>query len=139
MKLYRILGKGWAGTQAEAKAMSREHSRPSHETNVPTDKPGLLAWLNERNVPATIGCGDHGGIPEPETDAPGGSLPEQAARVPTDAPEQAPTLDTKALRAVQANDLGAIADWIFAAEPWQIESVFQALGARFHEMRKAAQ
>jgi hypothetical protein len=52
MRLYRIIGAAWAGTQADAKRSAGEHSAPWHETDVPTDKPGLLAWLNDRNVPA---------------------------------------------------------------------------------------
>jgi hypothetical protein len=48
----------WAGTQADAKAkhkaLCEEHERFNVDkpvpANVPTDKPGLLAWLNEREV-----------------------------------------------------------------------------------------
>lgn len=66
MKLYKIeyerrgvngteTGTAWCGTQAEAKArekeLEREHGRwrvgDVEQVEVPTDKPGLLAWLNE--------------------------------------------------------------------------------------------
>lgn len=46
----------WHGTQAEqkaaAKALKSEGMREvePHQVNVPTDKPGLLAWLNEHEV-----------------------------------------------------------------------------------------
>jgi hypothetical protein len=62
MKLYQIsydTGGGatccaWCGTQAEARArekeLEREHGRWRVDSpiavEVPTDKPGLLAWLN---------------------------------------------------------------------------------------------
>lgn len=62
MKLYRIdyeTAAGatlsvWCGTQAEARArekeLEREHGRwrvgDVEAVDVPTDKPGLLAWLN---------------------------------------------------------------------------------------------
>jgi hypothetical protein len=49
MKLYRIAGHGWAGTQAEAKAEAKEFSTLWRPVEVPTDKPGLLAWLNDEN------------------------------------------------------------------------------------------
>jgi hypothetical protein len=64
VKLYRIAftdrksGEGkvrWAGTQAAAKAAFKElvaeHDRFNVDqpapVDVPTDKPGLLAWLND--------------------------------------------------------------------------------------------
>jgi hypothetical protein len=53
MRLYRILETGWAGTQDDAKIRSKEAGRPWHVFDVPTDKPGLLAFLEERNVPAS--------------------------------------------------------------------------------------
>lgn len=46
MRLYRIVGSAWAGTQAEAKKLSAEYNAPWHEAEIPTDKPGLLAFLN---------------------------------------------------------------------------------------------
>lgn len=63
MKLYKIeyetqngatARRAWCGTQAEAKArekeLEREHGRwrvgDVEQVEVPTDKPGLIAWLN---------------------------------------------------------------------------------------------
>jgi hypothetical protein len=41
VRLYRTLEGGWAGTQADA-------GPGFTQVEVPTDKPGLLAWLNEQ-------------------------------------------------------------------------------------------
>lgn len=66
MKLYRIefgfdeggdskIGVAWAGTQAEAKAKHKDlmegdnYDIETTPVEIPTDKPGLLDWLN-RNV-----------------------------------------------------------------------------------------
>lgn len=52
MKLYRInttAGPRWFGTQADAKAGTKELGGGSYEqVEVPTDKPNLLIWLNEQ-------------------------------------------------------------------------------------------
>ena len=42
MKLYTNAKGQWVGTQAEAKTIGAE------QTDVPTDKPSLLAWLNHK-------------------------------------------------------------------------------------------
>ena len=42
MKLYTNVKGQWVGTQAEAKKIDAWH------TDVPTDKPSLLAWLNHK-------------------------------------------------------------------------------------------
>ena len=46
MKLYTNAKGQWVGTQAEAKTIGAE------QTEVPTDKPSLLAWLNNRTEAA---------------------------------------------------------------------------------------
>ena len=46
MKLYTNAKGQWVGTQAEAKTIGAE------QTEVPTDKPSLLAWLNIRTEAA---------------------------------------------------------------------------------------
>lgn len=48
MKLYRSLGSVWTGTQADAKAA--QNGKDFEEIDVPTDKPGLMAWLNTFEV-----------------------------------------------------------------------------------------
>lgn len=48
MKLYRTTLGTWAGTQADAKAIAKDQDPSGFETvEVPTDKPGLLEFLNE--------------------------------------------------------------------------------------------
>jgi hypothetical protein len=46
MKLYTNAKGQWVGTQAEAKTIGAEM------TDVPTDKPSLLAWLNNKTEAA---------------------------------------------------------------------------------------
>jgi len=46
MKLYTNAKGQWVGTQAEAKTIGAE------QTEVPTDKPSLLSWLNNRTEAA---------------------------------------------------------------------------------------
>lgn len=43
MRLYRTITGGWAGTQADA-------GKGFVQVEVPTDKPGLLAFLNQRDA-----------------------------------------------------------------------------------------
>lgn len=49
-------GAKWAGTQAQqrhdVKFLKSENYRSieAHQLDVPTDKPGLIEWLNERRV-----------------------------------------------------------------------------------------
>ena len=44
MKLYLSLGHIWTGTQKDAK--DAQGSKDFVEREIPTDKPGLMAWLN---------------------------------------------------------------------------------------------
>lgn len=62
MRLYRTAGGQWAGTEAEARtATKREGSARGswRKAEVPTDKAGLLAFLNHSKV------GDSERAPEP--------------------------------------------------------------------------
>lgn len=43
----------WAATQAEAKAVARDVFGTWQALDIPTDKPGLLAFLNEVEAPAS--------------------------------------------------------------------------------------
>ena len=61
MRLYRI-GAVWRGTQADAKAEAKRSGLEWVEIDVPTDKPGLLAWLNR-------GSGSEPVPPTPATEA----------------------------------------------------------------------
>lgn len=49
MRLYRTPQGQWAGTQAEAKALGQ-----FDQVEVPTDKPGLLEFLNRHRVGAMV-------------------------------------------------------------------------------------
>lgn len=50
MKLYRVRNADWFGTQAEAKSGARQLGREYDQVEVPTDKPGLLSWLNKNTI-----------------------------------------------------------------------------------------
>lgn len=63
MILYESDEPRWYGTQAEAKASGR----PFKKREVPTDKPGLLRWLNT-NL-------SYGSTIEPDPDHPGALRP----------------------------------------------------------------
>lgn len=88
MKLYRAAGHLWLGTQAEAKAVAREHGTKWTAVDVPTDKPGLIAWLNDegRVIPAT-----EPDILEPQLASEGqGDEPWIAGEATRDPPRYAP-------------------------------------------------
>lgn len=57
MKLYRSLGRIWTGTQATAR--QAQGGKDFEEIDVPTDKPGLMAFLNTFDVRP-------GDVPAPE-------------------------------------------------------------------------
>lgn len=46
MRLYVTNRGRWAGTQADASQLAREDNCRFKQVEVPTDKAGLLAWLN---------------------------------------------------------------------------------------------
>ena len=79
MKLYRSKGSIWTGTQADAKAAQGGNDYESIE--VPTDKPSLLAWLNEFDVrPGAAPVRDQAPAPEP-VEAPPAPEQEQPAEI----------------------------------------------------------
>jgi hypothetical protein len=56
VKLYRVPTPGgyiWYGTQAGAKIGAKEFRNDWELVEVPTDKEGLLDWLNEHYAPST--------------------------------------------------------------------------------------
>ena len=60
MRLYRLTVHGrahYVGTQADARTMKRESSAAWTEVEVPTDKAGLLAFLNgiAKDIPPPAG------------------------------------------------------------------------------------
>jgi hypothetical protein len=69
MRLYQIHIAGavldWAGTQADAKASAKQHQAQISdrqvewaETDVPTDKPGLIAWLKANATQEVVPLGE---------------------------------------------------------------------------------
>lgn len=81
MRLYETDEPRWYGTQADAKASGR----PFVQREVPIDKPGLLAWLNNNSVSADPVIADIRREPEPVYN-PGAQIPVQ----PDDGFEQLP-------------------------------------------------
>lgn len=72
MRLYRTAGGRWAGTEAEARAATRdEGSKPGswRKVEVPTDKAGLLAFLNHAQTgdAAVAVAAERPEKPEPQT------------------------------------------------------------------------
>jgi hypothetical protein len=57
VRLYVTPGGQWAGTQAEARNACQDEGQPGaawKEIDVPTDKAGLLEWLNQNAGPAAV-------------------------------------------------------------------------------------
>lgn len=50
MRLYQSPDGVWTGTQADAKAHAKDADTTWQETEVPVDKAGLLAFLNQHRV-----------------------------------------------------------------------------------------
>ena len=52
MRLYRTRSGNWAGTQADAARIARDDGSAGHwaQVEVPTDKPGLIAWLSAQPI-----------------------------------------------------------------------------------------
>lgn len=63
MRLYRVNNFAtksivWAGTEADAKTLARDENCARTKVEVPTDKDGLLEWLNKNvsvdNIEPTV-------------------------------------------------------------------------------------
>lgn len=52
MKLYRTPTGHWAGTKDDAAFLAKTHNTTYQQCDVPYDKPGLLAFLNDFQVGA---------------------------------------------------------------------------------------
>jgi hypothetical protein len=151
MKLYRIKGRHWAGTQQMARELARDtyDSAPWEQVDVPTDKEGMLDWLNQVNAPATsaercdmqneIGreaiesyvAGEWSGPRPLAAAAPAPAVASQPV-------SPAPASDTAGSKAIAAG-VDAVADWILdQANCSQVERLFACLGTRFAELRRRA-
>lgn len=50
MRLYLTTTGQWSGTQSDAAGLVRASGGTWEQVDVPTDKPGLIAWLNDRRA-----------------------------------------------------------------------------------------
>jgi hypothetical protein len=118
MRLYVTPAGRWAGTQAAAKALCKEHGEGGFEQfEVPTDKDGLLTFLNCERVKA---------------------MHEEAVAL-VETPSVIP-LSPAAARPDYTRDFTAteIEDFVLnRATVAQVENIFAALGTRFAEKRAA--
>lgn len=129
MRLYRLIVRGrarYVGTQADARAMKRETGEAWAEIDVPTDKAGLLVFLNE-NAPAITQPG-----------APPPPLPPTAATQP---PAPAPlVLDATSILARMDNpglNIDAIVNGIAALKGgYALKRVAGAVAVRFEELAR---
>lgn len=127
MRLYRLTVGGracYAGTQADARAMKRETGATWTEVEVPTDKAGLLAFLNENapGPPATI-------VPVPAL--PIAALPPTPASSPLDAGSVLARMDNPNL------DIDAIIESIASMTGgYALKRVAGAVAIRFEELSR---
>lgn len=125
MRLYVTTAGRWAGTQADAARLGKEDGARWEQIEVPTDKPGLLEFLNTRHVAATS--------PEPEpvpADAPAASAEPRAAH-PRFAEQQGRHRTSDEIASFILDD----------ATVAQVEDIFACVGTRVAEIvraRKAA-
>jgi hypothetical protein len=124
MRLYVTPSGRWAGTQSDAVKIAREADAGHwQQFEVPTDKPGLLAFLDERRVRAEIG----------EAPIPDAEIAETAPPPPARAAAPDPAFEAAKARSRSASE---IVDFILdEATVGQVENIFQALGTRFAEAR----
>jgi len=139
MRLYRTAAGQWAGTQADARALA---GKAWDEVDVPTDKPGLLAFLNAgralaslelpaNNLSVDTGRGDcDGGNGEPPT--------PPAPRIDPNACPKCARTARAAEQLAKGDDIDAIGDWLWNAAPWQVERVFAIMGGRLAQLRDAS-
>lgn len=136
MRLYRI-GALWRGTEADAKAAAKEAGEDWHKVEVPTDKPGLLGFLNQLAPAAPVDAP----IDDALEDGAIAGISDAAKRILQ--PGSCPRCDRAPAAAAliaDGEDLQAVETFILdRAKPSQIERIFAALGTRFHELRKAAE
>lgn len=91
MRLYVTPAGRWAGTQAEAKELAREEASGWEQRDVPTDKDGLLSFLNAHAVDAMHGDAR-------------AMIEAHANQEPTPAPTSAPAPVTYADRSLAIED-----------------------------------
>lgn len=135
MRLYRIdqhskPGSRWAGTQAEAKAVAKEFGGKWVETDVPTDKAGLLEFLNREAAVAreTAALNEQLAAPAPYVSPP--KQPAFNQGQPAPGREGGPRLFT----AGPDNDL--ICEAIEEAEGMSLARFAESVACRFASLAK---
>lgn len=126
MRLYQIIATGsWFGTQADAKSAAKQAGCSYEQVEVPTDKPGLLRFLNV----CKVGFEDEQeGCPVGDPDC---LSPDDGLHIACEAPAS----DFVALAAREADE---IQDFILnRATVAQVENIFACIGTRFAEQRRA--
>lgn len=120
MRLYRLILRDrahYVGTQADARAMKRETGIAWTEIDVPTDKAGLLAFLNDNAPP-----------------------PQIAAPAPPPPPPSPPALDAASILARMDNPevcIDAIVEGIAHMKGgYALKRVAGAVAIRFEELAR---
>ena len=125
MRLYRTAAGAWAGNQADARALA---GRDWTEIDVPTDKPGLLAWLNANTGSAPVADCEPDDAPPP---APAPRVANEDCPKCCLSPRAAETL-------AQGDDVEALGDFLWQASAWQLERLFAIFGHRMAQLRDTA-
>jgi hypothetical protein len=110
MKLYQTQNGRWVGTQADAKADGKNWKA----VEVPTDKPSLIAWLNEncatagasQSTPMTLDGGLPKTVSRPATETP------HAWQTIRECAEKASIADLTVALAVLMNRVSDLADQV---------------------------
>lgn len=136
MRLYVTPAGQWAGTQADAKKLGQ-----FVEVDVPTDKPGLLAWLNENRVgdSGQRGCCQYQGTNQCECEC--GQEPDDIADLLGEPePEPAPPpRDMSASAIVSRIDtprIEEIVEVIATSKGQSLRRLAGAVAVRFEELAK---
>lgn len=138
MKLYLTQAGRWSGTQADARK-----DGSFEQVEVPTDKPGLLDWLNTQQQ------GGYPGVKVIDAALRDEGSPVQGEGSAETYAKANEMLDLHAAKCAEAKPTVAktrgpksaddVMEWVLdEASAGEIENLFSALGARFHEMRRAA-
>lgn len=140
MKLYRSKGSIWTGTQADAKAA--QGGKDFEEHDVPTDKPGLLSFLNTFEVRRPETASEPAPAMREEDDetwvapvAPSG--PSTGNPPPTSAADCPACLRSKAVAKMVVNAevaLGIKADLSAVTDARSLRSIIAAAEARIAEL-----
>lgn len=126
MKLYVTPLGQWAGTQADARAFKATHGVDFEQIDVPTDKPGLLEFLNRHMVGALEQLPDRGGDFENPA--------------PNEAEDLFEQTHGKIIREVSHPlTTMAIEDWCERAQPHQLGTIMRAASLRLQQISQEVQ